>query len=513
MNIHLRILFSALLLGSVIAQTNFNNTCQNSSLLPLLATGSITLNPLDTYNSASNKDYYQDLSLAQFQATDVLGYGFALSAFQTSCGQSYYTLVVDKVDFENQNTRMRLTINFLNPSTFGTSTTLTKWNIVTFTYIVVSRNFNGAYTNIWATTAEAAISADINPPALIDKIASAFNSPLSGCYTYVDPNYLFNPSACLPNHPWSSTAANGGIQIVHAYIMGFQWNSISSTTAFLGAGVFSNNPTAASFDSSQAEVVGSNSFNWNIQTNLGTVPEGPSVYVNSQNGALQYIKVAFVYSVFDAYYVPNQSTFQNTPSNYYPGSVLSYSSSYVFDKVAHFNTATPIKQGNPSQTVAPTITYNQHYMRLPDARYAIYGLTSFSFPQNANSSCTTSISVSTILNSINTYTINTPNPNPTNFYFSADIFTVNVDNLCIPSDGSSPFAFVSTIGNKNYFTVPTQSIQQFIQEWPVSITAPGVPNPTDPNAASNTLYSGVSADSTPNPLNKLDPTYDLTAAQ
>ena len=132
-------------------------------------------------------------------------------------------------------------------------------------------------------------------------------------------------------------------------------------------------------------------------------------------------------------------------------SALSYSSSYVFTKVSSFNTAVPITQGLNSNKKA----YNQRYMRLPDARYAIYGLTGFSFPKNKNSTCSSTIWVNSTLNNVNTYTISTPNSNPTDFWFSADIFTVNVFTLCTPSDGTSPFTFITTIGQKNYFTVPT----------------------------------------------------------
>jgi EamA domain-containing membrane protein RarD len=99
MNIYKKVLLCLALASLVLAQTNFKNTCQKNSMLPLLATGVINLNPLDTYNAGANKGFYQDLSSAQFQTTDVLGYGFALSGFQAGCGQSYYTLVIDKVDF------------------------------------------------------------------------------------------------------------------------------------------------------------------------------------------------------------------------------------------------------------------------------------------------------------------------------------------------------------------------------------------------------------------------------
>lgn len=161
MNSCKKVLLLVLLATLALAQTNFNNSCQSDSMLPLLATGVINLNPMDTYNAGSNKDFYRDLSSAQFQTTDVLGYGFALSGFQANCAQSYYTLIIDKVQFENQNTRMRIVVNFLNPSSIGTSTNVTRWNLVTFTYIVVSRNFGGSSTTIWATTAETAVTNDI----------------------------------------------------------------------------------------------------------------------------------------------------------------------------------------------------------------------------------------------------------------------------------------------------------------------------------------------------------------
>ena len=145
----MKVLIICLLLGIALAQTNFNNTCQNDSLIYRLATGTINLNPLDTYNNGANKDYYQSLSLAQFYTTDVLGYGFSLTGFQTSCSNTYYTLIVDKIAFENENTRMRVVVNFRNPG----DGSITLWTMVSFSYIVVSRNLNGAYSDVWATVA------------------------------------------------------------------------------------------------------------------------------------------------------------------------------------------------------------------------------------------------------------------------------------------------------------------------------------------------------------------------
>jgi hypothetical protein len=253
MNSCKKLLLCVVLACLVLAQTNFRNSCQSNSMLPLLATGIVHLNPLDTFNAGSNKNYYQDLSTAQFQTTDVLGYGFALSGFQANCAQTFYTLVVDKVDFENQNTRMRLVINFLNPSAVGTSTVITRWNMVTFTYLVVSRNFAGAFSTIWATTAETSITSDIASRD-IDQIGSEFQvePPDDSCAVYTDPNFVFNPADCVGTAAWSQ--ATGGSLIVHAYIMGFQWNSNRSSTQFLGASVFGVDTKASTFNSQNAEL-------------------------------------------------------------------------------------------------------------------------------------------------------------------------------------------------------------------------------------------------------------------
>ena len=527
MNSCKKLLLCVVLACLVLAQTNFRNSCQSNSMLPLLATGIVHLNPLDTFNAGSNKNYYQDLSTAQFQTTDVLGYGFALSGFQANCAQTYYTLVVDKVEFENQNTRMRLVINFLNPSSVGTSTVITRWNMVTFTYLVVSRNFAGSYSTIWATTAETSIIGDL-ASSNIDQIGNEFQvAPSTSCAAYTDPNFVFNPTACVGTSAWGESGAQtGGSLVVHAYIMGFQWNSNRSSTQFLGASVFGVDTRAATFDTQDAELfkkanpaTPATTQSWEITFKNG-VPVGPTVYISAQGGALQYLKVAFVYSVMDTFFKPDQA------SSAYPAvyekktvtpftSALSYSSSYVFTKVSSFNTAVPITQGLNSKSTGAGINYNQHYMRLPDARYAIYGLTGFSFPKNRNSTCTSTLWVNSTLNNINTYTISTPNPNPTEFWFSADIFTVNVFTLCAPSDGTSPFTFITTIGQKNYFTVPTQSVQQYILEWPITNTLSTGPI-TGPNAQDTaptatvwpgSTYAGVSNENTPDPLNSANTLY------
>ena len=155
-------------------------------MIPQLATGLINLNPLDTYNNGANKDYYQDLSWNNFTTSDFLGYGFALSGFETACTNSanFFSLVIDEVVFENQNTRMRIVVDFRDPG----SGAITVWTMVSFTYIVVSRNMNGAYSDIWATVA----SFDNPPndaPAGIDVVGASYqNAPAGTCQIYADPD-------------------------------------------------------------------------------------------------------------------------------------------------------------------------------------------------------------------------------------------------------------------------------------------------------------------------------------
>lgn len=507
-----KLLLSILLLALAVSQTNFKNTCQSDSMLPLLATGSINLNPFDTYNNGANKDYYQDLSTAKFQTVDVLGYAFALSGFQTNCGQNYYTLNIDKVFAENQNTRMKIVVDFRNPSTTSSNTGVTKWTQVSFNYLVVSRNFNGLYSTIWASSIEATslnLAANINGE--IDTVNPIFTnpSPADQCYTYADPNFILDPT-CDGTVGWDNenNPVIGGSYVVHAYIMGFKWNSNRSSTSYLSAGVFAVNPADATFDSSAAELIGAAAPTYSIVT--GASPAGPRVFVNNQGGALEYIKMGFVFSIFDSAFKPVQGPTTLYPSVYLrdlpvprttPGSYLSYSSSYIFEKVSKFNTSVPIKQGDDTKVNFPDINWNQHYMRLPDNRYSIFGLTGFNLPKNSKSNCTATIWINATLDSINTYTVNTPNANPADFFVSGDIFTVNVDKICPPPEGvDDRFSFLTTIGQKDYFTVPTQSQEQFILEWIVQSTDPATATTTtDPNSDTNAQFSGISDENTITP--------------
>ena len=161
---------------------------------------------------------------------------------------------------------------------------------------------------------------------------------------------------------------------------------------------------------------------------------------------MEYIKVAFVMSRFDsAAAAANPVT--------YPATNLLYSSSYIYTPVTTFNSPVVLVQGTTS---------NLYYYHLPDTRYAIYGISRFSIPRNTNTSCST-ILINSTLNNIDSYTITTPNVNPSNFFFQADIFTKSLSSLCNSDPTNSPLSYqVLTSSQKSFVTVPTQSLQQFV---------------------------------------------------
>jgi hypothetical protein len=116
--------------------------------------------------------------------------------------------------------------------------------------------------------------------------------------------------------------------------------------------------------------------------------------------------------------------------------------------VSTFNEGVAIIQGDTTTTTG----FNQRYYSLPDARYAIYGLTNFDIP--TGSTCTT-LKMNATLDNIDTYTVTTPNSNIANVLFVADIFTKSVTELCQPANGALLESQIFTLGKKSYFTVPT----------------------------------------------------------
>ena len=177
------------------------------------------------------------------------------------------------------------------------------------------------------------------------------------------------------------------------------------------------------------------------------------------DSAVNYIKVAFVHSRFD--YQLTDAAAGAGLGTYPSQSNMLYSSSYVFTEVTTLNTAVSITAGVITSVTGTDLNFNRRYYHLPDTRYAIYGLTNFEFP--TSTSCT-NIKIDATLNSIDLFTISTLNTGVTNLFFVADIFTKNIDALCQPAAGTLLASQVLTVGEKRYFTIPTESSNQYIIE-------------------------------------------------
>jgi len=151
----------------------------------------------------------------------------------------------------------------------------------------------------------------------------------------------------------------------------------------------------------------SDSDGWSIYYSSVT-PNGPEVSIPYQQNKLTWIQISFVFVRMDYFAV-----------NYPLNSQLQYSSSHIFTSVNTFNTPIPFSRGATNQ-------YNQNYFLLPDNKYSIYGLTSFSL-NNYTAAATFSLFVSVDRSSA---TINTVGNSVSNVIISGDIFIKNVEKLC-----------------------------------------------------------------------------------
>ena len=251
--------------------------------------------------------------------------------------------------------------------------------------------------------------------------------------------------------------------------MGFRYNAAQSTTSYLHAGVLPGQYGVTRDNMEYTDLIAG--ANTNVVQIDYAVPGGPQVAFYNPNGAITFIKVAFVHSRFDYQFTARSGSATTT---YPSGSAMLYSSSYVFTNVSTFNS--PVAITRPADTAAGLAlvdNWNRRYYHLPDARYAIYGLTNFDIPQG--SGCTT-LKVNATLNNIDSYTIETPNANPTNMFFVADIFTKNVDQLCQPGNNALLASQINTLTSSTFKTIPTESVKQFIIEepFPQSVVVPTI---------------------------------------
>ena len=215
--------------------------CQESRL-EKIQTGEIVLNPNDLGTAGANKNYYESLSRGKFGATDFLGTAVAIAGFETSCSQTFFSLVVDIVEPQSDNTKLKLVIDFRNKA----QTVLTTWTKVKLSYLVASAQRyppgvtpQAAY--IWATSQYVELTADLTNTAIMtDPIFTGTSfSDIEGrsnCglrYDTSSKKYVWG-SLCDGNTGDSTVDFDVAI---HTYIMGFQYEPTVSTNNFLAAEV------------------------------------------------------------------------------------------------------------------------------------------------------------------------------------------------------------------------------------------------------------------------------------
>ena len=211
--------------------------CQESRL-EKIQTGEIVLNPNDLGSAGANKNYYESLSRGKFGATDFLGTAVAIAGFETSCSQTYFSLIVDIVEPQSDNTKLKLVIDFRNKA----QTVLTTWTKVKLSYLVASAQRYGlgdtsAY--IWATSqyvdltvakTDQAIMTD--PIFLGPTLADINQKSVCGLkYDPVDKKYFWG-GLC------DASIASDGVDFdvaIHSYIMGFQYEPSTKGANFLAA--------------------------------------------------------------------------------------------------------------------------------------------------------------------------------------------------------------------------------------------------------------------------------------
>lgn len=211
-----------------------------------IQTGEIILNPNDLGTAGSNKNYYEPLTRGKFDKNDWLGTAVALAGFETNCGQSHYSLVVDIAEPQSENTKLKLVIDFRNQA----KDSMTTWTKVKLSYLVASaqRNPTGVTSAyIWATSelidvanlyTAGTLNYAFNDPIFGLAGAAASGNDNNGCGLYYD--QTTNPAS--PRWRFGTECDNGGAAdkdvAIHAYIMGFQYQpDAASSGYYIGANV------------------------------------------------------------------------------------------------------------------------------------------------------------------------------------------------------------------------------------------------------------------------------------
>jgi hypothetical protein len=180
------------------------------------------LNPNDLGIAGANKNYYESLSRGAFATTDYLGYAVAIAGFEVQCASQAYSLIVDIVEPQKENTMLKIVVDFRSQD----QVYFTTWTKVKLSYLVTSaqRYVSGVASTayIWATSQYIDLSTkgSVDDAIFNDEIFSG--SLPDGCGLTYDnglKKYQFRTRCDELGggpHPANDVA-------IHAYIMGFQY--------------------------------------------------------------------------------------------------------------------------------------------------------------------------------------------------------------------------------------------------------------------------------------------------
>ena len=128
-------------------------------------------------------------------------------------------MIVQSQTISAGNTGMTVTFNFTQTTA---ATIVTTWVTLKWTYLVVSNNFDGTYTNIWCHFIDYSGAFPVTNLSIDTTVGNPFSQQggaTGDCDIYVDPLFQADLQNC------EAVPANGQYQggkiIIHAYVSGF----------------------------------------------------------------------------------------------------------------------------------------------------------------------------------------------------------------------------------------------------------------------------------------------------
>ena len=203
----------------------------------------------------------------------------AIAGFQGSCTQQYYSLVVDQVTYENNNTKMRITMDYTYTINL-TNNYVSQWTKVKLSFIVVTTQFSSyAATEkgnfVWAGSSE--VNVATTGIVGVYGLGSIFDTSITTTDVATACGYLSGlPNSNSPKFDVNCPVADK--MIPHYYIMGFRFAPSATYTLAASATIpnyLSGTGTLQSAQFGTSQVQGF----------------GPLMQLSQYGGALQKIKV------------------------------------------------------------------------------------------------------------------------------------------------------------------------------------------------------------------------------